>query len=140
MHDKDIILAKVASIQRCLSRIKEVTSLDPGSLENIDIQDIFLLNLQRGIQAALDLAAHVVASEGLGLPERARDTFSLLKAAGILGGETASRMEKMTGFRNIAVHDYQSLNPDILKSILAYRLKDLEDFYSAVLRHFSCER
>ncbi|HPK07274.1 MAG TPA: DUF86 domain-containing protein [Aminivibrio sp.] len=140
MHDKDIILAKVASIQRCLSRIKEVTSLDPGSLENIDIQDIFLLNLQRGIQAALDLAAHVVASEGLGLPERARDTFSLLKAAGILGGETASRMEKMTGFRNIAVHDYQSLNPDILKSILAYRLKDLEDFYSALLRHFSCEK
>lgn len=49
-------------------------------------------------------------------------------------------MEKMTGFRNIAVHDYQSLNPDILKSILAYRLKDLEDFYSAVLRHFPCEK
>jgi uncharacterized protein YutE (UPF0331/DUF86 family) len=117
-----------------------VTSLDPGSLENIDIQDIFLLNLQRGIQAALDLAAHVVASEGLGLPERARDSFSLLKKAGILDGETASKMEKMTGFRNIAVHDYQSLNPDILKSILAYRLKDLEDFYSAVLRHFPCER
>ena len=140
MHDKDIILAKVASIQRCLCRIKEVTSLDPGSLENIDIQDIFLLNLQRGIQAALDLAAHVVASEGLGLPERARDTFSLLKAAGILDGETASRMEKMTGFRNIDVDDYQSLNPDILKSILAYRLKDLEDFYSAVLRHFPCEK
>ena len=140
MPDRDMILAKVASIQRSLGRIRTVTSLDPESLENVDTKDIFLLNLQRGIQAALDLAAHVVASEGLGLPERARESFSLLKNAGIIDGETASKMEKMTGFRNIAVHDYQSLDPDILKSILVHRLKDLEDFYSAILLHFRCEK
>lgn len=140
MPDRDIILAKVASIQRCLGRIRAVTSLSPESLDNIDTQDIFLLNLQRGIQAALDLAAHVVASEGLGLPERARESFSLMKNAGIIDGETALKMEKMTGFRNIAVHDYQSLDPDILKSILVYRLKDLENFYSAVLRHFRYQK
>lgn len=140
MPDRDIILAKVASIQRCLGRIRTVTSLSPESLDNIDTQDIFLLNLQRGIQAALDLAAHVVASEELGLPERARESFSLMKNAGIIDGETALKMEKMTGFRNIAVHDYQSLDPDILKSILVYRLKDLENFYSAVLRHFRYQK
>ena len=140
MPDRDIILAKVASIQRSLGRIRTVTSLDPESLENVDTKDIFLLNLQRGIQAALDLAAHVVASEGLGLPERARESFSLMKNAGIIDGETALKMEKMTGFRNIAVHDYQSLDPDILKSILVYRLKDLENFYSAVLRHFRYQK
>jgi len=140
MPDRDMILAKVASIQRSLGRIRTVTSLDPESLENVDTKDIFLLNLQRGIQAALDLAAHVVASEGLGLPERARESFSLLKNAGIIDGETASKMEKMTGFRNIAVHDYQSLDPEILKSILVHRLKDLEDFYSAILLHFRCEK
>ena len=140
MPDRDMILAKVASIQRSLGRIRTVTSLDPESLENVDTKDIFLLNLQRGIQAALDLAAHVVASEGLGLPERARESFSLLKNVGIIDGETASKMEKMTGFRNIAVHDYQSLDPDILKSILVHRLKDLEDLYSAILLHFRCEK
>ena len=140
MPDRDMILAKVASIQRSLGRIRTVTSLDPESLENVDTKDIFLLNLQRGIQAALDLAAHVVASEGLGLPERARESFSLLRNSGIIDGETTSKMEKMTGFRNIAVHDYQSLDPDILKSILVHRLKDLENFYSAVLRHFRYQK
>ena len=140
MPDRDMILAKVASIQRSLGRIRTVTSLDPESLENVDTKDIFLLNLQRGIQAALDLAAHVVASEGLGLPERARESFSLLRNSGIIDGETTSKMEKMTGFRNIAVHDYQSLDPEILKSILVHRLKDLEDFYSAILLHFRCEK
>lgn len=136
MPDRDVVLAKVATIQRCLARIRDTTSLDPARLDDIDAQDIFILNLQRAIQASLDLAAHVVASEGLGLPERARESFSLLKNAGIIEAEAASMMEKMTGFRNIAVHDYQSLDPDILKSVLVHHLKDLEDFYSALLRFF----
>lgn len=40
------------------------------------------------------------------------------------------------GFRNIAVHEYQNLNVDILKVILTSRLSDLEEFYSEVARHF----
>ncbi len=86
--------------------------------------------------AALDLAAHVVASKRLGLPERSRESFALLMRAGIINAETATKMEKMTGFRNIAVHDYQTLDPEVLKSILVHRLKDLEDFYDTVLRFF----
>jgi uncharacterized protein YutE (UPF0331/DUF86 family) len=60
--DPDIVLAKVAIIQRCLDRIRSVTHMDPNRLENIDIQDIFVLNLQRAIQAAIDLGAHTLAS------------------------------------------------------------------------------
>lgn len=136
MPDRDVVLAKVASIQKCLERIKEATSLDPNSLDDIDRQDIFVLNLQRAIQACLGLAAHIVASEALGLPETARETFTLLKKRAIIDPETASKMEKMVGFRNIAIHNYQALDLEILKSILSNNLKDLEDFYVAVLRHF----
>lgn len=56
MPDKDVVIAKIASIQKCLKRIEEVTSLDPASLNNIDKQDIFILNLQRAVQACIDLA------------------------------------------------------------------------------------
>ena len=52
MPDKDIVMAKVASIQRCLKRIKESTNLAPESLDDIDKQDIFVLNLQRAVEAA----------------------------------------------------------------------------------------
>ena len=133
MPDKDIVIAKVASIQRCLGRIREVTGLDPASLDDIDIQDIFILNLQRAIQACLDLAAHVVASEGLGVPETMRGNFVLLKNKNLLSPEIASKMERMTGFRNIAILDYQALNPEILKSILSNNLKDIEEFYTQLL-------
>jgi len=136
MPDRDVVLAKVAAIQRCLKRIKETTRLDPNSLDDIDKQDIFILNLQRAVQAAIDLTTHIVASEGLGLSDTIKDNFKFLKNAGIINEELTRRMESMVGFRNIAIHDYQAIDRDILKSILVKNLKDLEDFYTTVLLHF----
>lgn len=42
-------------------------------------------------------------------------------------------MEAMVGFRNIAIHNYQALDPEIMKTILQERLPDLEDFSTAIL-------
>ncbi len=136
MPDKDVVLAKTAVIQRCLKRIKHTTELKPSALDNIDKQDIFILNLQRAVQAAIDLAAHITASEGLGLSDTIKGNFKLLRNAGIINDKLTRKMESMTGFRNIAIHDYQAIDIDILKSILKKHLKDLEDFYTAVLNYF----
>lgn len=43
-------------------------------------------------------------------------------------------MQKMCGFRNIAVHNYQTLSLPILKAILVNNLRDLEGFYDEALR------
>ena len=137
MPDKDIVMAKVATIQRCLKRIKESTNLDPESLEDIDKQDIFVLNLQRAVQAVIDLATHIVASEALGLPDTIKDNFRLLYEGKVIHKQLSEKMEGMVGFRNIAVHNYQSLDGEILKSILDKHLEDLEEFYIEVLKHFS---
>ncbi len=136
MVERDILIAKTATIQRCLARIGEITGLDPTSLDDLDKQDIFVLNLQRAVKAAIDLAAHVAASEEMGIPETASGCFTLLHRGGIIGARLHDRMTKMTGFRNIAVHDYQTLDPEILKSILANGLRDLEEFYATVLAYF----
>lgn len=136
MIDPDIIYAKVDSILKCLERIRQVTHLDPDSLENIDIQDIFVLNLQRAIQSAIDLAAHIAAAEGFGLPATLSDNFKLLEQHGILSPALTARMAAMVGFRNIAVHNYQNLDIDILKAILERHLVDLEAFTRAVLIYY----
>lgn len=136
MPDKDVVLAKVSAIQRCLKRIRETTQLKPDSLDDIDSQDIFVLNLQRAVQAAIDLATHIVASEGLGLPDTIKGNFKLLQNAGIVSDGITGKMESMVGFRNIAIHDYQTIDKGILKSILVNNLKDLEDFYTLILLHF----
>lgn len=136
MPDKDVVLAKTASLQRCLKRIREVTGLKPDSLDDLNIQDIFVLNLQRAVQAGIDLAAHIIASEGLGIPDTIKENFIKLENSEIIQKEISSKMQSMIGFRNIAIHDYQTLNIEILKKILTEHLKDLEEFYTTVLEYF----
>ena len=137
MPDRDIVLAKVAAIQRCLKRIEDVTNHDPDKLGDLNVQDIFVLNLQRAIQSAIDLGTHVIASEDLGLSDTVRGNFVLLENGKIIDKTVSRKMQSMVGFRNIAIHDYQALDVEILKTILAKHLKDIEDFYTTVLRHFN---
>lgn len=98
---------------------------------------IVILNLQRAIQNSIDIAAHIVADEGLGIPQELRENFDLLSKKGIIKEELATKLRKMTGFRNIAVHEYETIEIDILKSILQHNLRDIEDFYVRVVEYYN---
>ena len=136
MVDRDILLAKLASIRKYLERIRKVTGATAESLENPDIQDIFVLNLQRAVQAAIDLAAHLVADEKIGLPANLKENFTLLESRQIINTPLSKRLQAMVGFRNIAVHDYQQLDLVILKSILEHRLGDLDQFVLEITQRY----
>jgi uncharacterized protein YutE (UPF0331/DUF86 family) len=134
MVDRDLVLAKVETLERSLARID--SARDRVGLDPLDRQDIIVLNLQRAVQAMLDLAAHVVAREGLGVPDDLAASFDLLKHAGILEEELADHMRRMTGFRNVAVHEYRKLDPKIVEAIVRDRLGDLRAFARAILERF----
>ncbi len=141
MVDKDIIFEKVSQIQNCLNRIHEKTGNRPDTLDDFDVQDIFVLNLQRAVQSCIDLASHVVSDEGLGLPDDLKSNFIILERAKIIGKDISLKLQKMVGFRNIAVHDYSHINVEILKSILTENnLADLEEFYSLILKKFGNQK
>jgi uncharacterized protein YutE (UPF0331/DUF86 family) len=134
MVDRDLVLAKAETLERCLARIDAAQKR--AGLDALDRQDIVVLNLQRAVQAMLDLAAHVVAREGLGVPDELAACFELLKRAGILDDDLAGRMRRMTGFRNVAVHEYRKLDPGIVDSIVRNRLGDLRAFARAIVERF----
>ena len=52
---------------------------------------------------------------------------------GLLKPELALSMQKMVGLRNIAVHDYQNLNLDIVISVLEKHVDDFRVFASAMM-------
>ncbi len=137
MPDRDIILAKVATIDRCLARILEMRGPRGATLLPVDVDDIVILNLQRAAQAAIDLGAHVVAAERLGLPDSLAATFTLLEKTGILSPVLAERMRKMTGFRNIAVHTYEAVNSAVVDAIVTRHLGDLKDFGALMLARYA---
>jgi uncharacterized protein YutE (UPF0331/DUF86 family) len=136
MVDSDVVYGKIDVIQRCLRRIKQTSGNDAQRLDDLDTQDVVVLNFQRAVQAAIDLAAHVVASEGLGVPQELRDHFKLRADAKNISPEIREQMHKMVGFRDIAVHEYQKLDPEVLKSILRYCVSDIHTYSTATLRHF----
>jgi uncharacterized protein YutE (UPF0331/DUF86 family) len=138
--DRDLVLARIATIDRCLARIAEVRGERRQDLLPVDVEDIASLNLQRAIQAAVDLANHIISTEGYGTPDSTAGVFTLLQQRGVLEADLATRLRKMVGFRNIAVHEYQTLDPAILESILERHLGDLRSLAGRVIERFGLDR
>lgn len=132
MFDRDILLQKVNSIQKYIATIDKATENDHDKLSNQIIQDAVVLNLQRAIQLCIDMGTHLVTSLHWELPSSFREIFIILQRNDVINEELAT---KMIGFRNIAVHDYQKINLNILKKIIIYYLSDFEQFYSSVLEY-----
>ncbi|MDE3226597.1 MAG: DUF86 domain-containing protein [Nitrospirota bacterium] len=131
----DVALNKAASLERCVKRIREVYGGDDKQLyENPTSQDSILLNLQRACEVSIDLAMHVVRKRRLGVPQDSRDAFELLHAGGLLDRELATTMKRMVGFRNVAVHEYDRLNLDIVKAIITQQLDEFLKFGQRILR------
>ena len=131
----DIKLNKVAIIERCIKRIREEYADDESNLyENYTKQDSIILNIQRSCEAAIDLAMHEVRFHRLGIPQESREAFSLIHQAGLIERDLAERMMAMVGFRNIAVHDYQELNLEIVKQIVEKHLDDFLKFSSSLIK------
>ena len=51
---------------------------------------------------------------------------------GLRLNELAQRLKKAVGFRNIAVHNYEAINWDIVFAICKDHLADFRDFAAAV--------
>jgi uncharacterized protein YutE (UPF0331/DUF86 family) len=136
MLEKDALLAKISIIKNCLQTINKITGLDPARLDDFIIQDVFVLNLQRAVQAAIDIANIIIAFKGWRLPVSYKDAFKELSDQKVISKTMFEQMSRMIGFRNIAVHEYQELKKEILASILTNNLEDLERFYTVVFKRF----
>ncbi|NLV21665.1 MAG: DUF86 domain-containing protein [Syntrophomonadaceae bacterium] len=129
----DVSVNKAQIIEKCIKRIQDEYEGTPGNLLNITKQDSIILNLQRACEAAIALAMHWVAEKGWGVPNNSRDAFNFLAERGILEEELTNRLKSTVGFRNIAVHDYQKMNLDILQQIIENHLEDLLNFAQIML-------
>jgi uncharacterized protein YutE (UPF0331/DUF86 family) len=133
----DVVLNKAATIERCLARVTQEHAGDDRNLtDNQTRQDAIILNIQRACEAAIDLAMHVVRRERLGIPQETRGAFTLLRDAKIVDEHAATRLMAMVGFRSVAIHDYQELNLDIVKAIVARDLADVRAFAQQMVRRF----
>lgn len=130
----DVVLNKSATIERCVARAREEYNADPDTFAtNHTRQDAAILNIQRACEAALDMGHHIIRRESLGLPQSSRDVFDLLATAHWLEPQLAQSMKHMVGFRNIAVHEYQTLQLPITVNIIERHLDEFLTFSRQML-------
>ena len=89
--------------------------------------------LQVAAQICLDIGASLVAEFGLTAPDELPNIFTTLGGAGLIPEELGQRMAGMTRFRNILIHDYLVIDPQIVYDRWTSGLTDFDDFGRAIM-------
>jgi len=131
MTDAPLVAKKLAFIETCLGELRNLVR--PEAIAG-DVRELRFAEhtLQIAIQAALDVASHIVSDGRLGEPATNRALFEILATHGYVSRELSARLGQMAGFRNILVHGYAEVDPLIVKDVLLHRLGDLDAFVIAI--------
>ena len=131
MTNTEIVAKKLAFIEQCLVDLR--VRAKPEQFEDDLLQRRFAEHtLQLAIQAALDVASHIVSDRRLGEPKTNAELFAALARAGVVPKELGTPLARMAGFRNVLVHAYVDVDVALLAQVVKERLEDLERFVAAV--------
>jgi len=129
--DLQLVAKKLALIETSVGELRSLVHLEaiPDDLRELRFA---AYTLHIAIQAALDVAAHIVSDNRLGEAHNNREFFELLARYDWISRELTASLRDMVGFRNIIVHGYERLNAMMVKQIVRDHLEDLLQFVSAI--------
>jgi uncharacterized protein YutE (UPF0331/DUF86 family) len=128
--DLGLVAKKLARIEACLVDLARV---DPTRIESDRREEYYAEHaLQIAIQAAIDVAAHIVSDEKLGDPMSNHDLFDLLAKNGWLPPEQVRVLHRMAGFRNVIVHEYESVDVRLVRQVVERHRGDLQAFVDVI--------
>jgi uncharacterized protein YutE (UPF0331/DUF86 family) len=125
--DKERITDKMDDLEQCLRELEEYL---PAAVDEYLGSGMRRRACERAFQLAcenlLDICNMIISDEGLGIPVDSKDSIGKLCQCDVIPESLSSRLEELTGFRNLLVHQYGRVDDSI-----AYRsLRDESgDFY-----------
>ncbi|MFH1564569.1 MAG: DUF86 domain-containing protein [bacterium] len=119
---------KVDNLVKIYDGLKKLQRLKLNDFkENIENVWAVTFGVVAGVEAILDISQYILSSKGIkaesygSIPER------LLKAK-IINKEFSEKLRDMVGFRNRAIHNYPSLNEELLYNVLQNDVDDFKKF------------
>lgn len=91
------------------------------------------------IESCVDIAQHLSSAEGWGPPADNGDAMLLLGRHGVIDAGLADRMRQAVGFRNVLVHEYVTVDDQIVMQQLQDP-GDLEHFTRQVADWLATQR
>lgn len=134
MAENGVIVAKLAIIEEYLKKLQEYF---PVSLEQFKsdwgLQKIIERSLQVMIEVMTDIAERIIAQKGITPQTTAAASLKKLKELGIIQSDDA--YSKMVRFRNLVVHQYDSIELGILYSLVQNNLDDFKKFIDEIKKY-----
>ena len=131
MTDAALLAKRLAQIETSVTELR--TMARPEAIPHDLREQRFVEHtLQIAIQAALDVASHIVSDRRLGEPRTNRELFDFLARDGWIPGALAESLRRMVGFRNVLVHGYDDVDLRVVQDVVLHRLDDLLAFVDAI--------
>jgi uncharacterized protein YutE (UPF0331/DUF86 family) len=132
--DRDLALRKLSQLDIYLGQLAEFRDADLDVYRNDwKVQRIVERTLHLAIESCMDLADHIVADRRLRVPDTDAATFQILGEAGVLSNDLTTSLAQMVGFRNLLVHDYARIDPELVLRAVRDDCRDLVQFKDAIL-------
>ena len=140
MVDPERVRRRLREIDRRLEVLRQIKAEGPEQLrDDFRVRAETEHHLQVAIQAAIDVANHIVSEDSAWTPEDYGSTFTLLAQMGVIDRQLAERLKRAAGLRNVIVHGYVDVDVDLLWEGLA-RAGDLEELAVAANRYLEEHR
>jgi uncharacterized protein YutE (UPF0331/DUF86 family) len=113
--DKELILKKLSEIEEHLQELEEFKDISIDDYrKDWKIQRILERTLQILIEICIDVANHIISDEKWRVPSSYSETFKILYENRVIDDELFKNLEKMAKFRNIIVHNYDKISPEVM--------------------------
>jgi uncharacterized protein YutE (UPF0331/DUF86 family) len=130
----------VSAIRNSLRLLRDLSRMNEADFNGDEHkQSSAKYNFVSGIEAAIDLANHLISTRRLRAPEDYADTFQVLCEAGVFRPDFTAELKKMARFRNRLVHRYWEVDTGELWRILQTRLGDFDAYVENVVRYLETE-
>ena len=134
MVDKDKVEGLIRHLRQYMGYLRDIAKL---SLEEF-LNDPMAVGsaryyLQASIESCIDIANHIIATEGLRAPKDYKDTFKVLNEAGVIPDDLTQTMRAMAGLRNLLVHLYWEVDDEMIYEGIRSELDDFETFVAYIM-------
>lgn len=126
MIDAEVLRLRIEALLEYLVRVDRFKELDRERfIAEPDTHHLAERYLQQAVEAAIDIAHHIIADRGYGAPATYREAFSILCKQGVVPAALSTRLQWWAGFRDVLVHGYLDADHGLAWDAIQSDLEDL---------------
>lgn len=132
MVDPDRVRRMLATLDRHLEPLESLV----GPQRQYSGPEVYArrYHVQTVAQICVDVAHHLIRSEGWRVPDSYQDAIDVLVERDVITSDLADRMHGLVGLRNRLVHLYEEVDDERVRADAHDGIDELRSFASAVAR------